>query len=86
MGLLSGASTVTLNSSNTSSPITPLGEDVELTKGLVSLGAGFAYSYNKINIGGFLGYDFAIGEDASKWNYNKRLWIGFAIGYSLLSF
>jgi len=62
-----------------------LSEDVKITKGLASIGFGLAYSYNKINIGGFVGWDYAIGLDSEKWNYNKQPWIGIAIGYSLFN-
>ncbi|KAF2508714.1 hypothetical protein EYY60_16465 [Flavobacterium zhairuonense] len=86
LSALFGASTVTLNSSNTSKALIPIEEDKEIIKGLGTLGAGGAFIYNKINIGVFYGYDYAIGSDASKWNYNKKPWLGLAIGYSLLNF
>ncbi len=83
-GLLIGASTTTLNSSNTSNADEPIVDNID--KGLFSLGGGIVYSYNKINIGFFVGRDSAIGEDSKKWNYNKRPWIGVGLGYSLFSF
>jgi len=85
-GLLLGASTVTLNSSNTSKAAVPVVEDVEIVKGLATIGYGVSFSYNKINLGVFSGYDYAIGEEASKWNYNKKPWLGIAVGYSLFNF
>jgi hypothetical protein len=85
-GLLLGASTVTLNASNTSSADTPLDSDTEIIKGLGTVGLGLSFSYNKINLGGFVGWDYSIGDDAEKWNYNKEPWIGFAVGYSLFKF
>ena len=84
-GLLLGASTVTLNSANTSMAINPVEEDKEIIKGLGSIGVGLTYSFNKINFGAFYGYDYAIGESASRWNYNKKPWLGIAVGYSILS-
>lgn len=86
LSALFGASTVTLNNSNTSKAPIPIEEDKEIIKGLGTLGAGGTFVYNKINIGIFYGYDYAIGSDASKWNYNKKPWLGLAIGYSLLNF
>jgi len=85
-GLLLGASTVTLNSSNTSQAVAPLDKDTEITKGIGSIGVGLTYSFNKINVGAFYGYDYAIGDGAEKWNYNKKPWLGVAIGYSILNF
>lgn len=85
-GLLIGASTVTLNASNTSSANQPLDSDTEIVKGLGTIGLGLSFSYNKINLGGFIGWDYSVGDDAEKWNYNKEPWIGFALGYSLFKF
>jgi hypothetical protein len=85
-GMLLGASSVTLNSSNTSTAAAPIIDDVEIIKGLGSLGLGFGFTFNKINLGTFLGVDYAVGRDAGKWNYNRKPWLGFAVGYSLLSF
>jgi len=85
LGVFLGSSTVELNKNNTSAAEIPLSEDVKITKGLASIGFGLAYSYNKINIGGFVGWDYAIGLDSEKWNYNKQPWIGIAIGYSLFN-
>ncbi|WP_281225459.1 hypothetical protein [Flavobacterium aquiphilum] len=85
-GLILGASSVILNSNNTSKADVPLGPDVEIVKGLASVGVGASFSYNKINFGLFSGWDYAIGDDAQKWNYNKKPWLGVAIGYSLFNF
>lgn len=84
--VLAGASTVTLNANNTSLDSTPLVGDQQLTKGLGSLAGGISYSFNKINLGAFYGWDYSIGDDAKKWNYNKKPWLGLAIGYSLFNF
>lgn len=85
-GLLLGASTVTLNAANTSAANQPLDSDTEIIKGLGTIGLGLSFSYNKINLGGFVGWDYSLGDDAEKWNYNKDPWIGFALGYSLFKF
>lgn len=86
LGALFGASTVTLNNSNTSKAAVPVTAGTEIVKGLASLGVGATFSYNKINVGGFYGYDYAIGDRADDWNYNKKPWLGIALGYSLFSF
>lgn len=85
IGFFLGSSMVELNKSNTSAAEEPLMDDVTITKGLASIGIGAAYSFNKISVGGFLGWDYAIGNDSEKWNYNKKPWIGIAIGYSLFN-
>lgn len=86
LGALIGISTAELDKNNTSLDANPLGEDKKLTKGLASFGIGGTYAFNKINIGVFAGKDYAVGDDGSKWNYNKKPWIGLAIGYSLFNF
>jgi len=85
-GVLIGASTVTLNPSNTAAANQPLDINTEIVKGLGTIGLGLTYSYNKINLGGFIGWDYSIGDDAEKWNYNKKPWLGIALGYSLFNF
>lgn len=82
-GLILGTGTVALNSANTSLASNPLPSGESITKGLFTLGYGATYSYNKINIGLFLGKDYSVGNQSSKWNYNKRFWLGFGVGYSL---
>lgn len=79
-----GASVVELNSKNTSGSSKPLEEEVELNRGLLSLGCGITFTYNKINIGGFYGWDWAVGESTQKWNYQNKPWLGVGLGYSIL--
>ncbi|TGE29538.1 hypothetical protein [Hymenobacter metallicola] len=86
VGGLIGASTVTLNKGNTTAAQDPIKDDTEITKGLLSLGGGVTYSFNKINIGLFTGWDLSVGDRAQDWNYNKKQWLGIAVGYSLLSY
>ncbi|WP_139255236.1 hypothetical protein [Hymenobacter psychrophilus] len=85
-GVLLGASTVTLDKSNTNAARRPLTGDTKLNKGLATTGLGFTYSVNKLNAGVFGGFDWAVGSSATKWNYNHRPWLGLAIGYSLFPF
>jgi uncharacterized protein YdeI (BOF family) len=84
-GLLLGASVTEINASNTKYAKEPLTGDVKYNKGLASMGFGATYSLNKINVGLFYGWDFAIGESAEKWNYNEKPWLGVAVGYSLFN-
>lgn len=88
-GLLFGASSVKLDKSN--SFIKPnqdsnIIEYVDATKGLASIAVGLTYSYNNINIGAFLGFDYAIGQYAELWKYNKKPWLGVGVGYKLFNF
>jgi hypothetical protein len=83
-GAFVGATSIKLNSTNTSSSSAPLTS--EITKGAASTGVGMCFSFNKINFGGFYGYDYAFGDDTEKWNYNKKPWLGIAVGYSLFNF
>lgn len=85
LGALIGASTVELNSENTSAANIPIEEGKKATKGLTTIGLGLTYTFNKINFGTFVGSDYAIGRNSEKWNYNKKPWIGIAVGYSILS-
>lgn len=81
-GVIIGASTITLVKDNTSEFI----GNKEFNKGLFSIGFGGAYSFNNINFGLFYGWDYGIGKSADTWNYNKKPWLGIAIGYSILKF
>ncbi|WP_079243151.1 hypothetical protein [Chryseobacterium indologenes] len=82
-GLLVGASSVKLNKSNTNLADRPITDDTEITKGLGSVALGITFMYNSINIGVFLGVDYAIGKDASMWNHNKKPWLGAGFGYKI---
>lgn len=82
-GILLGASSVKLNKTNTDLSDSPILDDSEFTKGLGSIAIGFTYSYNSINLGAFLGFDYAIGQDAEIWNHNKKPWLGVGFGYKI---
>ncbi len=83
LGMFIGASSIKLNSSNTATSAAPLTS--EITKGAASTGVGLCFSFNKINLGAFYGYDYAFGDDSEKWDYNKKPWIGIAVGYSIFN-
>ncbi len=81
VGPILGVSVVTLNSKNTLGEVL---EDTEtLNKGLVSMGLGLTFTFNKFAGGVFYGWDYAVGEYSNNWFYNKRPWIGLGIGFSL---
>lgn len=85
-GAIGGISTIKLTAGNTSISKEPIEAGKEFTKGLASVGLGTAYAYNKLNIGAFVGWDYAVGESASTWNHHAQPWIGLAIGYGLFNF
>ncbi len=84
VGLIGGISTITLTESNTRNGTFTDGKSS--TEGLLSTGVGITYSFNKINFGVFYGYDYGVGENVSKWNFNKKPWAGLAVGYSIFNF
>lgn len=59
---------------------------VDEESALISTGLGFVYSYQKFAFGLTAGFDFALGENRTKWDYHARPWLGLAIGYSIFSF
>ncbi len=61
-------------------------ETVEVETAVISTGMGFTWTYEKFTAGLSGGFDFALGENSSDWEYHGRPWIGLAIGFSLLSF
>lgn len=50
---------------------------------VLSTGLGFMGDFRGVQIGIYSGWDFAVGPDASNWNYHKRFWLGFGFGYKL---
>lgn len=82
-GLIFGTSTVSLNANNTTLALVPLAANEAQTKGLFSWGFGATYAFRNINLGLFYGWDYSIGENSDKWNYNREPWLGIGVGYSL---
>ncbi len=61
-------------------------QKMEEESALISTGLGFVYSYQNFSVGLTGGFDFALGENRTKWEYHARPWLGLAIGYSIFSF
>ena len=55
----------------------------EVNTGSIALGVGLLYTYESISVGATYGFDWAVGDSSTDWNYHDRPWLGFAIGYSL---
>lgn len=49
----------------------------------VSPGLGLMTSIYNFRFGVFLGNDIGVGQSAQKWDYNKRWWWGFGLGYNI---
>lgn len=80
-GLFLGTSVLKIDSSTTLTADPPL--DGEKSIAVFSPGWAFMYTFRDINIGAFVGIDYGIGQSASKWDYNERVWLGFGFGYNL---
>ncbi|MBS1638167.1 MAG: hypothetical protein JST26_19800 [Bacteroidetes bacterium] len=83
IGGFASPSITEIDSSSTSGDIKPLSS--KKTIGAASLGGGIMISAYDFKFGIFSGTDIGIGDDARKWNYNNKLWIGLGLGYSLSS-
>lgn len=82
-GVFVGASTVELTTSNTDgSDSAPQGSE-KINVGAATFGMGYLKSWNKLAVGIFVGWDFAVGDVSNTWNYNSRAWLGFGIGYDI---
>jgi hypothetical protein len=61
-------------------------EDTKVSTAFISSGLGLLYSYQNFNFGLTSGFDFGLGENSSKWDYQARPWLGITLGYSLFTF
>jgi hypothetical protein len=76
-------SAATLDSVSTTVGIEPLKKDAKQTIAVLSTGIAFMYNIKGAQAGVYAGWDFGMGSDAKNWNYNKRFWLGFGIGYKI---
>jgi len=79
-------STVALDSLNTTAGTEPFSKDEKSTIGIISPGLAAMFTLYNFQIGGFAGWDLAIGQDRKNWNHNNRFWLGFGFGYNLGGF
>ena len=77
---------MTIDSGATSAAITPLEKDRKVNMGVLSVGGAITGVFYNIQVGFFVGVDYGFGEHSGKWNFNKKPWFGFGIGYALSSF
>jgi hypothetical protein len=76
-------SAVTLDTLNTFAGESPLGKDVKLNIAVLSSGVGLMGDVKGVQVGVYGGWDFGMGSEARNWNYNKRFWLGFGVGYKI---
>ena len=74
-----GIGSTDINESNTTSSHT-----IEpSTVATLSLVSGLMIQYNRVQAGLYLGVDFINNNEYYQWDYNKKPWIGFGVGYQL---
>ena len=81
VGPFLSVSTLKIDANNTTSADVPLTD--ERTIATLSPGLGLMASIRDFRFGFFVGADYAFGDTAKKWNYNKKTWYGFGLGYNL---
>ncbi len=83
VGLFLSLSATTFDEDSTTSAKVPLTEDESETRASLSPGIGIMTSIYNFNFGLFGGFEVGFGSIAEKWDYNKRPWIGFGVGYNI---
>ncbi|WP_282087084.1 hypothetical protein [Aquimarina algiphila] len=81
VGAFFGGNAVELNEGNSR-----LEEGKVYNQGALSYGGALGYSFNKINVAAFVGWDRIVGANRDVWKYNDKVWIGFGVGYDLFKF
>ncbi|MBI3232743.1 MAG: hypothetical protein HYZ42_01665 [Bacteroidetes bacterium] len=76
-------SSVSVDSSSSTSDTYPLTGSNKSSMGIFSPGFCFMGTANNISMGLFVGWDVGFGQDAKRWDYNNRPWIGFGFNYNL---
>lgn len=76
-------STTTLDSVSTSVGKVTLAKDIKQNIAVLSTGLGLMGNIKNVQVGIFGGWDFGMGSDSGNWNYHKRFWLGFGVGYKL---
>lgn len=74
------ASTVSVNSESTNNYIE---EDKVTTSGAFTPSLGIVYSYERFQIGTFVGWDIIGGALGENWIYNKKPWLGLGLGFTI---
>jgi hypothetical protein len=76
-------SSTTLDSISTTVGKVPMKKDIKQNIGVLSTGLGLMGDFKGVQLGIYLGWDFGMGSEAGNWNYHKRKWLGFGLGYKI---
>lgn len=83
LGPFINLSTTTLDSVSTSVGKLPFEKNEKQNIAVLSTGLGFMADIRGIQLGVFGGWDFGVGPESTNWNYHKRFWLGFGLGYKI---
>ncbi len=76
-------STATLDSVSTTVGKVPKKKDDKQNIAVLSTGLGLMFDIKGLQMGIYGGWDFGVGSEATNWNYHKRFWLGYGIGYKI---
>ena len=76
-------STTTLDSISTTTGKVPMKKDFKQTIAVLSTGLGIMGDIKGVQLGFYGGWDFGMGNEATNWNYHKRIWWGLGVGYKI---
>ena len=76
-------SAAALDSVTTTAGVEPMAKDDKQNIAVLSPGLGVMYDIKGVQFGVYGGWDVGMGPEARNWNYNKKFWLGFGIGYKL---
>lgn len=83
IGPFMSISATTLDSLSTTGGEAPKLKDYKQTIAVLSTGIGLMGDVKGVQLGIYGGWDFGVGPDATAWNYHKRFWLGFGVGYKI---
>lgn len=86
LGGFANISTTSIDSLSTSVSTEQLKKDEKVNIAVFSPGITGMFTFYNVQVGVFLGWDIGLGDNGKKWNYHKKPWLGFGLGYSLSSF
>lgn len=79
-------STLSIDKTSTTGAEIPLTGDTKAQILILSYGLGVSTSIYNLNLGLYGGWDRGIGDYASRWNFDNKLWFGFGVSYGLSGF
>lgn len=73
----------TLDSVSSTVGKVPFKTNEKQTIAVMSTGLGAMLDVKGVQIGLYLGWDFGVGTAANSWNYHKKPWLGFGVGFKV---